>query len=250
MRILFVENHEVFAATVIAEFLAEADVTVVSSVAAAEAEVSVNEFDVALVDYDLDDAKGDAFVRRLRAAGSTMPVIAVSSHGAGNDALVHAGADAICRKMDFSNISRVLANVLRAQPVEQVVPSSTSNTPPSVRDEVEAHPVAGAWRSDFHAIVESFVRGDHALSVGLPGVEPVPAKTAEHIREYLADYGEKLVPLPPETWETSCAQWMGSHWDVIVDLWTSEGPSDMILLARVTESNGEYRISVESVYVP
>ena len=43
---------------------------------------------------------------------------------------------------------------------------------------------------------------------------------------------------------------MGSHWDVIVDLWTSEGPSDMILLARVTESNGEYRISVESVYVP
>ena len=35
MRILFVENHEVFAATVIAEFLAGADVTVVSSVAAA-----------------------------------------------------------------------------------------------------------------------------------------------------------------------------------------------------------------------
>jgi CheY-like chemotaxis protein len=111
MRILFVENHEVFAATVIEEFLAGDDVTLVSSVAAAEAEVSAGRYDVALVDYDLDDAKGDEFVRRLRAGGSTMPVIAASSHAEGNDALMRAGADAICGKTDFSGISRVVTDV-------------------------------------------------------------------------------------------------------------------------------------------
>jgi hypothetical protein len=131
------------------------------------------------------------------------------------------------------------------------VPSSTSKGPLPVQDEEKAHPVAGAWRPAFHAIVESFVHGDYALSAGVPGVEPVTADTAEQIREFIADYVERLVPLPPETWETSCAQWMGTHWDVIVDLWTeSEGRSDMILSARVTELDDEHRISIYLVYVP
>jgi hypothetical protein len=43
----------------------------------------------------------------------------------------------------------------------------------------------------------------------------------------------------------------GTHWDVIVDLWTeSEGRSDMILSARVTELDDEHRISIYLVYVP
>lgn len=113
MRILFVENHDVFAATVVGEFLAEHDVVIVPTVDAAQAELEAGTYDAALVDYDLDDQKGDELVRRLRAAGSKILVVAVSSHADGNDALVRAGADAICRKMDFASISRVLA-ALRA----------------------------------------------------------------------------------------------------------------------------------------
>jgi hypothetical protein len=107
------------------------------------------------------------------------------------------------------------------------------------------------WRPAFHAVVEAFVRGDYSLCEAVDGVEPVPQDTAQHIRDYVADYGETLVPLPPETWETSCAQWMGSHWDVLVDLWTeAEGRSDMVLSARVTESDGGHRIKLGIVYVP
>lgn len=64
--------------------------------------------DVALVDYDLDDGKGDEFVARLRASGSRMLVIGVSSHAAGNAALVQAGADATCGKLHFADIGETL----------------------------------------------------------------------------------------------------------------------------------------------
>lgn len=111
MEILFVENHDVFAATVVGKFLADHEVTVVQSVGAAKAALKKRTYDVALVDYDLDDDKGDEFVQGLRAAGSRILVVAVSSHADGNDALMRAGADAVCRKMDFSRISRVLEDL-------------------------------------------------------------------------------------------------------------------------------------------
>jgi PleD family two-component response regulator len=70
MRILFVENHAVFAQTVASTFLAEHSVEVVPTVSAALAAVGAREYDAALVDYDLDDGKGDEFVARLRESGS------------------------------------------------------------------------------------------------------------------------------------------------------------------------------------
>lgn len=128
---------------------------------------------------------------------------------------------------------------------------SSSNTPSPVRDPDKAHPVAAAWRPTFQSVVDAFVGADYALSAGVPSVEPVSTDVAAHIRDSIADYGEELVSLPSDTWLTSSAQWMGSHWDVIIDLWTkSEGRSDLVLSARVMGSEGEPRISVELVYVP
>jgi CheY-like chemotaxis protein len=66
MRILFVENHAVFARTVIEQFLFEHSVVVVASASEALNALRDSAFDVFLVDYDLDDSKGDAFVRHLR----------------------------------------------------------------------------------------------------------------------------------------------------------------------------------------
>jgi len=61
-----------------------------------------------LQDFDLDDGKGDEFVRECRAAHPKLPIIAVSSHEAGNAALMKAGASAICSKMEFQRIEKII----------------------------------------------------------------------------------------------------------------------------------------------
>lgn len=65
-------------------------------------------FDAALVDYDLYDCKGDAVVRLMREREFRGPIVAVSSHEAGNVKLRVAGADATCSKMNFSSIAKIL----------------------------------------------------------------------------------------------------------------------------------------------
>ena len=120
-----------------------------------------------------------------------------------------------------------------------------------VKDEDGAHPVAGVWRPILSEIVRAFVRGDYELADGVPSVERVPAATAEQIKEYVADYGATLIELPEGTWETSCAQWMGNRWEVLVDLWTrEEGRSDLVLHVDAAESGAGYRFKVHLVYVP
>ena len=120
-----------------------------------------------------------------------------------------------------------------------------------VKDEEGAHPVAVAWRPILSEVVRAFVRGDYELSEGVPSVEPVPAAKARQFSKYVADYGATLIELPEATWETSCAQWMGNRWEVLVDLWTKEeGRSDLVLHMDVTESGDGYRFKVHLLYVP
>ena len=120
-----------------------------------------------------------------------------------------------------------------------------------VKDENTTHPIPSAWRATLRDIVKAFVRGDYALAAGGHSVASVSSATAEQVRRYIADYGETLVELPNETWETSVSQWMGTHWDVLVDLWTLEsGASDMVLSARVFEIENGFQIEIDSVHVP
>ena len=105
MKILFVENHGVFAELVTQQFLPAHAVTIVPSLAAAQSSV---DFDAILVDYDLDDGKGDELVAWLREKNFSGRIIGVSSHAEGNEALLRAGADAICPKLEFSKISSLL----------------------------------------------------------------------------------------------------------------------------------------------
>ena len=108
MKILFVENHSIFAKQVINCFLSAHQVTVVPSLAGAREHLNMNDYDVLLVDYDLDDGKGEKLIRELRARQSTLRIIGVSAHQRGNAALLEAGADAICGKMDFDKIQKIL----------------------------------------------------------------------------------------------------------------------------------------------
>ena len=85
----------------------------------------------------------------------------------------------------------------------------------------------------------------------MPSVSPVSEETATQIREYIEDYGEKLIPLQEGTWERSVAMWVGGCWNVVVDLCTeSEGVSDLVLHAEVRESEHGYAYEISGVWVP
>lgn len=111
MNILYVENHAVFVATVTRQFLSKHSVTVVPSLSSARQALANAVFDVLLVDYDLDDGKGDQLLKEIQAAGKRVVVIGVSSHNEGNAALLKAGAVSICNKIHFDRIQSVIESV-------------------------------------------------------------------------------------------------------------------------------------------
>lgn len=128
---------------------------------------------------------------------------------------------------------------------------AASAEPPAIKDEDAAHPIAGAWRPMLSEVVSRLTKGDYALASAVDGVEPISPKTAEHIRRSIAGYGCTLTDLPQDTWKTSVAQWYGTHWDVLVDLWTvEEGRSDLVLEGRISETAAGLRFTVHMVYVP
>lgn len=120
-----------------------------------------------------------------------------------------------------------------------------------VKDGDSERPIPTVWRPTLKRIVDAFVSGDYALEADIPGVEPLSTETASQIKRNVADYGATLVPLPEEAWETSVCIWYGDYWNLLVDLWTrEEGPSDLVLDARVTEASSGFRTQVHLVYVP
>ena len=121
----------------------------------------------------------------------------------------------------------------------------------AIKDETASHPIASSWRPLLEKVVNSFSKGDYELNCSIEGVEPVAPDIAEHNRKYVAEYGEVLVELPEKTWESSCAQWMETHWDVLIDLYTqNEGLSDLVLTGKMLEINGKPYFTVGLIYVP
>ena len=126
-----------------------------------------------------------------------------------------------------------------------------SDFPAAIKDEDALHPIAGSWRSVLCDIVRALSEDDYELARGIEGVESISLDLAAQNRDYVTDYGETLVELPDEAWVTSCAQWMGTHWDLLIDLYTEgEGASDLVLTGRMIDVNGKYRFTLELVYVP
>jgi hypothetical protein len=124
-------------------------------------------------------------------------------------------------------------------------------TPEPVKDEDASHPIARAWRPTLRAIVTAFASGDYRLARPILNVEPISDELATQIASYIADYGCTLVDLPEEAWDTSCAQWMGTQWDALIDLWTKEeAPSDLVLHVKVEERASQFHFTVHLVYVP
>ena len=120
-----------------------------------------------------------------------------------------------------------------------------------VKDEENERPIPTVWRPLFNQIVNAFVKKDYLLTYKVNNVLPVSKETAKQIAEYIEDYGEELIQLPEETWESSVCIWMDPHWDVLIDLWTAgEGRSDLVLGAEISESDTGYTVNINLVYVP
>ncbi len=111
-NILYLENHAVFAEQVTQRFLADHRIVVVPSISEAREALQRATFDLIFSDYDLDDGKGDEFVRGAKISHPDTPIVAVSSHEAGNTALLQAGAAAVCSKMEFNRIGQVIEVLL------------------------------------------------------------------------------------------------------------------------------------------
>jgi hypothetical protein len=119
------------------------------------------------------------------------------------------------------------------------------------KNEEEELPIQHIWRPIFKNIVRAFVNKDYNLSSRVDNVNPVSNNTAEQIKEYMEDYGEELVDLPEETWETSAYICYGDYWNVLIDLFTkSEGLSDLVLNVEVREKDNNYVVDINWIYVP
>lgn len=112
-KLLLVENHREFAKTVIGEFLSCFEVLCVATLLEATSALARESFVALIVDYDLDDGKGVAVIEAAIAQSMPPIIIAGSAHAAGNQALIEAGADAICPKLEFHKISEVFDNCVR-----------------------------------------------------------------------------------------------------------------------------------------
>ena len=79
------------------------------------------------------------------------------------------------------------------------------------KDDENERPIPASWRPVIIEIVNAFAKKDYGLTSGVEGVSPVSQETANHIKEYIEDYGEDLIQLPEETWNSSIYIWMGTH---------------------------------------
>jgi DNA-binding NtrC family response regulator len=113
-KILYLENHPHFSKMVIKEFLSEYSVILTANVSEAKEFVRGQIFDLALVDYDLDDGKGTEFIKYVKGMDIKLPMVACSSHEKGNCALLASGTIAVCSKLEFKKITSLIEGVINS----------------------------------------------------------------------------------------------------------------------------------------
>lgn len=118
------------------------------------------------------------------------------------------------------------------------------------KNESDELPLPRLWRPIFTEIVSAIVKKDYLLTCVTRFNVFISQESADQISDYIEDYGETIVDLPEDTWDSSTFLWMGDRWNVLIDLWTEkEGHSDLVLKAEVKEGSSGYLVVVEMVYV-
>jgi hypothetical protein len=107
------------------------------------------------------------------------------------------------------------------------------------------------WRPAIMEIVEA-IRNRNLRSRNVSGYEvSVDPAEIEDIYRGVDYYGDTLVSLSEDTWQTSVCRWMGSYWHLLIDLFTAEeGLSDLVLFLDVYEHESSTTFKVQSLHIP
>ena len=111
MKILLVEQHAQFANVVIDQFMKDLNIEIQTSLQDAWTALSDGEFDVALISDKYDDGTGEELLTSIKSNNLTVKTVAIAAYEDSNLKLRDAGADAICSKMDFSDIQTVIKDL-------------------------------------------------------------------------------------------------------------------------------------------
>ena len=100
-------------------------------------------------------------------------------------------------------------------------------------------------------VVDYLIRGDYAAIEGLTSRQRL---SGIEIEQAIAEYGRRLVPLPPNSGPRSVVEIESSdpeQWSVYVDLWTAEeGRSDLTLELTLTDSSRDsYDVQIDNIHV-
>lgn len=120
-----------------------------------------------------------------------------------------------------------------------------------IKDLTKEHPIPDLWKDSITRIVKEISNGNFNLDNAGKNITLQSADLATINNSNVRDYGCTLTPLLEQTWESSRAQWMGKHWDIIIDLCTAEeGVSDLVLSGRVYPSISGFEYEVGLIFVP
>ena len=94
----------------------------------------------------------------------------------------------------------------------------------------DQQPIAPVWRPVVASIVSALAHRDFELLSADPAVVRPSADVAQTMGRSITECGaDSIVELPVVSWSTSVAIWCDTYWEALVDLWTAEGQSDLVL---------------------
>lgn len=109
-------------------------------------------------------------------------------------------------------------------------------------------PIPTEWRSTLETIANAIVDGKSPEGSNIRKLDP---ESIDVSLNNIHDYPDKLGSLTAAAWETSTYLWMGSYWEVLLDLSAHDGSTtDLALHLRVFENKDVFEFEPGLVYVP
>ncbi len=119
-----------------------------------------------------------------------------------------------------------------------------------IKDLTKEYPIPNLWKDSITRVVKELSNGNFELTDAGKNVTLRSKDLVGINSDNVRDYGCALIPLLEQTWESSRTQWMGTYWEITIDLCTAEeGISDLNLTGRVYPSSLGFEYEIGLLYV-